>query len=163
MFQLLIRSRARRVRARRSLVAVATLLVLSSLAAAEGAPGRWKRPPFDAVLEREAGRLGLDEAALARIRAVADAARPEIEQLESALRGERHALHELLSKDTPDQDAAMLQIERVGAADTALEKRRISTMLEIRQLLTPAQRAELVKVFRERKAEREQRQRGERH
>ena len=88
---------------------------------------------------------------------------PRIEQLESALRGERHALHELLSKDTPDHDAAMLQIERVGAADTALEKRRISTMLEIRQLLTPAQRAELVKVFRERKAEREQRQRGERH
>ena len=76
MFQLLIGSRARRVRARGSLVALATLLVLSSPAAAEGAPGRWKRPPFDAVVEREAGRLGLDEAALARIRAVADAARP---------------------------------------------------------------------------------------
>jgi Spy/CpxP family protein refolding chaperone len=80
-----------------------------------------------------------------------------------ALRGERHALRELLSKDTPDHDAAMLQIERVGVAETALEKRRISTMLEIRQLPTPAQRAELVKVFRERQAEREQRQRAERH
>jgi Spy/CpxP family protein refolding chaperone len=134
-------------------LAAAILLGLSLPAAAEGPPGHWKRPPFDAVLEREAGRLGLDEAALARIRAVADAARPELEQLETALRAERDALHELLRADTPDRDAAMSQVERVGAAETALDKRRIATMLEIRQLLTPAQRAELVEIFQERRAE----------
>lgn len=128
-----------------------------------GPHGRWRRPPFDAVLEREAARLGLDDAALARIRAVADAARPESERLEAAVRDERGALHRLLSTDTPDRDAVMRQVEKIGAADTALEKQRIATMLEIRQLLTPTQRAELVKIFRERKEKREgwRRDRGE--
>jgi len=119
-----------------------------------GPRGRWRRPPFDAVLEREAGRLGLDAAALARIRAVADAARPESERLEAAKREERQALWGLLSADAPDRDAVMRQVEKLGAADTALEKQRITTMLEIRELLTPEQRAELVQIFRERKQRR---------
>jgi len=117
-----------------------------------GGPGHHReRPPFDAILAREAGRLGLDDATLARIRAVADAARPESEALESELRDERAAMRSLLQTDSPDLDAVLRQVERVGAAETALEKQRLTTMLEIRKLLTPAQRAELVKIFRERK------------
>lgn len=123
-------------------------------ASPEGLGRRFERPPFDAILAREAGRLGLDDATLARIRAVADDARPETEALESELRDERHALRALLQTDTPDGDAVLRQVERAGAAATALEKQRISTMLEIRKLLTPAQRAELVRIFRERKQER---------
>lgn len=110
-----------------------------------------RRPPFDAVLERNAGRLGLDDASLSHIRAVADAARPESERLAEALHTERRQLHDLLSSDSPDRDAALAQVERAGAARTELEKQRIATMLEIRKLLTPEQRAELVKIFRERK------------
>ena len=50
-----------------------------------------------------------------------------------------------------DRDAALAQVERTGAARTALDKQRVASMLEIRKLLTPEQRAELVKIFRERK------------
>lgn len=117
-----------------------------------GGPGHHReRPPFDAILAHEAGRLGLDDATLAHIRALADAARPESEALESELRDERDAMRSLLQTDSPDLDAVLRQAERVGAAETALEKQRLTTMLEIRKLLTPAQRAELVKIFRERK------------
>lgn len=125
-----------------------------------GAARRWQRPSVEAVLTREAGRLGLDEAALARIRAVAAAARPERDARERALRDERQALRALLHADAPDRDAVMRQLERVGAAETALEKERMATLLEIRQLLSPDQRVELVKIFRERKQARGRSQGG---
>ena len=154
--------RVRKARAGWSRVLAAALLGVGISAGAEepwphepggphGPGPHWRRPPFDAVLEREAGRLGLDDAALSRIRAVADAARPESERLAEALHTEQRRLHDLLAADSPDRDAALVQVERAGAARTALEKQRIATMLEIRKLLTPEQRAELVKIFRERK------------
>ena len=84
--------RVRKARAGWSCVLAAALLGIGIAAGAEepwlrepggphGPGPHGRRPPFDAVLERNAGRLGLDDAALSRIRAVADAARPESERL----------------------------------------------------------------------------------
>jgi Spy/CpxP family protein refolding chaperone len=44
--------------------------------------------------------------------------------------------------------------DRIGTAETALDKHRLTTLLEIRALLTPAQRQELVRIFDERRRER---------
>jgi Spy/CpxP family protein refolding chaperone len=45
----------------------------------------------------------------------------------------------------------MALADRIGAAETALDKHRLATLLEIRALLTPAQRRELVRIFDERR------------
>ncbi len=108
-------------------------------------------PPFEDVLERHAGRLGLDAKTRQEIRTLADEARAESKELESTL----HALHEelrnLLDQDSPDLDAALQQTERIGSAETSLHKLRLRTMLRIRALLTPEQRKELVRMHEERR------------
>jgi Spy/CpxP family protein refolding chaperone len=144
------------------------VLLLALLAAAGGAPraeagehphGRkHRRPPLDALLERHADRLGLDAAALADIRSAADAARPEHERLRDALHALRLEMRSLLEQDEPDREAVMQLADRVGAAETALDKHRLATLLEIRALLTREQRQELVRIHEEeRRARRERR------
>lgn len=108
-------------------------------------------PPFDRILERHADRLGLDDGTRARVRSIADASRPEGERLRADLEARRREMRDLLGADAPDEAAVMAQAERIGAAETALQKQRLRTMLEIRAILSPEQRAELVKIHAERK------------
>jgi Spy/CpxP family protein refolding chaperone len=142
-------------------------LLLVGLCVAGGPPaaeagGKHGKPPLDAILERHAERLGLDADTLAQIRAVAEASRPEHERLADALHALRAELREQLSEDEPDRDAVMRLADRVGAAETALDKHRLATLLEIRALLTPEQRRELVRIFEERrKARHEAKRRAE--
>ena len=146
-------------------IARSILLLLAMLlaAASAGLPAhadeqphgrKHERPPLDALLERHAERLGLDVETLARIRAAADASRPEHERLAEELRALRLDMRALLSEDAPDRDAVMRQADRIGAVETALDKHRLVTLLEIRTLLTPEQRRELVRIFDERRRER---------
>ena len=138
------------------------LLWIALLAAALGASPaqagehhrRHERPPLDELLERHAERLGLDAGTLARIRAVEDASHPEHERLADALHALRREMRERLGEDAPDRDAVMQLADRIGAAETALDKHRLATLLEIRALLTPAQRQELKRIFEERRRER---------
>jgi Spy/CpxP family protein refolding chaperone len=138
------------------------LLWVALLATAAGAPTAragehhrgHKRPPLDELLERHAERLGLDGETLARIRAVEDASHPEHERLAKALHTLRREMRERLGEDAPDRDAVMQLADRIGAAETALDKHRLATLLEIRALLTPGQRQELLRIFDERRRER---------
>jgi Spy/CpxP family protein refolding chaperone len=144
---------------------LAMLLALASLAApvfaGEGG-GHHRKPPLDALLERHAERLGLGAEALAKIRAAADASRPEHERLEGELHALRLEMRALLSEDAPDPDAVMQLADRIGAAETALDRHRLATLLEIRKLLTPEQRRELVRIHEERRREwREKKERAE--
>lgn len=137
-------------------------LWIALLAMAGGAPSAQagerhhghKRPPLDELLERHAERLGLDADTLARIRAVEDASHPEHERLADALHALRREMRERLGEDAPDRDAVMALADRIGAAETALDKHRLATLLEIRALLTPEQRRELVRIYEERRRER---------
>ena len=131
----------------------ALLLLVVAAPAVAGGPHH-KKPPLDAILERHAERLGLDAETLARIRATADASRPEHERLEEQLHALRREMHQLLSVDAPDPDAVMQLADRIGAAETELDKHRLATLLEIRTLLTPEQRRELVRIHEERRRER---------
>jgi Spy/CpxP family protein refolding chaperone len=132
------------------------LLALAGAATAAPAEHRRKheRPPLDELLERHAGRLGLDAETLAKIRAVEDASHPEHERLADALHALRREMRERLGEDAPDRDAVMQLADRIGAAETALDKHRLATLLEIRALLSPAQRQELRRIFEERRRER---------
>jgi Spy/CpxP family protein refolding chaperone len=125
--------------------------VLPAAAGEHGHGRKHERPPLDALLERHAERLGLEPATLAQIRGVADAARPEHERLSDELHALRLEMRALLGEDAPDPEAVMRQADRIGAAETALDKHRLATLLEIRALLTPDQRRELVRIYEERR------------
>jgi Spy/CpxP family protein refolding chaperone len=137
-------------------LALASLAPRSAAAQPPGGGGP-RRPPIDQVLERHAERLGLDDATRARIREIADAARREAEPREQELRGLHDEMRALLEQESPEVDAVMGQAERIGTAETELQKQRLRTLLAIRALLTPEQRAELVRIHEERRKEREQR------
>jgi Spy/CpxP family protein refolding chaperone len=139
----------------RFLLLLSAALLCGVLAAGAGERGRkHERPPLDALLEKNAERLGLEAETLERIRAVADTARPEHERLSDELHALRREMRTLLEADAPDRDAVMHHADRIGAAETALDKHRLGTLLEIRALLTPAQRQELVRIHEERRRER---------
>jgi Spy/CpxP family protein refolding chaperone len=144
------------VRIQKLIRLLALLLALAGAAAPAfaGDHGHRRKPPLDALLERHAERLGLDAETLATIRAAADASRPEHERLAEELHALRLEMRALLSEDAPDPDAVMRLADRVGAAETALDKHRLATLLEIRALLTPEQRRELVRIHEERRRER---------
>jgi len=112
---------------------------------------RHEPPPLDALLEHNAERLGLDAETLARVRATVDASRPEHDRLADEVHSLRLEMRTLLGADTPDRDAVMRLADRIGAAETALAKHRLATLLEIRTLLTPEQRRELVRIHDERR------------
>lgn len=148
----------------RGILLAATLMLAGAACAAPAQAGdrhfgRRGPPPIDRILERHAERLRLDEAVQERVRAIAAEAEQEGASLRETLDREREALHDLLAQDAPDADAVMRQAEAVGAAETAMHKQRLRTLLEVRALLTPAQRAELVEIFDEKRA-RMQRERG---
>jgi Spy/CpxP family protein refolding chaperone len=148
----------------RPILLLAVLLAAASSAPPAGSgehPRKHRRPPLDALLERHAERLDLDAETLARIRAAADASRPEHERLAEELHALRMEMRALLDGDTPDRDAVMRLADRVGSAETALDKHRLATLLEIRALLTAEQRRELVRIHQERRRERYETKRAE--
>ncbi len=111
-------------------------------------------PPFEAMLERHAERLGLEPAARSEIRSIAIAARDEARGLERRVRELHDELRTLLDQEKPDLEATLGQAERIGSAETDLHKLRLRTMLRIRDLLTPEQRRELVRIHEERRSKR---------
>jgi Spy/CpxP family protein refolding chaperone len=116
--------------------------------------GRRGPPALEAVLERHAARLGLDDATRERIRDIAEQGRAEGEPLREELRAQHQRMRELLSQDLPDEAAVMRQAEQLGEVETRLHQHRLRTMLRIRALLTSEQRQELVRIREERKQRR---------
>ena len=139
---------------------VAPLLALAGLAGVAAAeppdsprgPGGWHHgppgpPPLDGILDRHADELGLDAAMRVRIHDLAAQARQAAQPLDDALRTLHDGMHALLEQESPSADAVMQQADRIGVAETDLHKQRLQTMLAIRALLTPEQRAKLVQIF----------------
>ena len=94
-------------------------------------------------------------ALLRRVQAVVDASGMRHEALLTQLDAARDAMRALLSKPVPDAAAVMAQADAIGAIETQLHKNRLQAIMEIRALLTPAQRTELLRVRDEERAERE--------
>ncbi len=141
---------------------IAVLGVFAPRAGAEGRRGGpGPRPPaLDQMLERDAERIGLDAETLTRVRSIAEAARVASEPLEESREALHREMRSMLDRDDPELDAVMRQAERIGAVDTELRKLHLKMLLEIRGLLTPAQRSELVRLHEERRAAHEERRRG---
>jgi len=123
-------------------------------------PGRHGGPPAPpggpppcsdpgTLVERHAERLGLDDATVAKIRVVIDGSRERNEEIRRKLDEAHHEMGGLLSAESPDEATVMRQVEKIGAFEVEEHKNRLRAILEIRQMLTPEQRRELVEIRKE--------------
>ncbi len=111
-------------------------------------PHKGNGPPSGSI-EEHAEQLGLDEETLDAIQEIVKVSHKR----GRALREGRHAAHEvmrsLLSQVAPDESVVMQQAEVIGALELEERKNRLRAMLQIRALLTPQQREELVRIREE--------------
>ncbi len=128
------------------LVMVVGELVSWSVLAAAQPPGAL--PPPATRLGNAITALGLDAATRGQVHQIVEASRAEHQRLRRELRAAYRHLRFLLAQEEPDEAAVMAQADAVGALRTALQKQRLRTMLQVRALLTPAQRAQLLEVLR---------------
>lgn len=112
------------------------------------------------MVERVAGELGLDPQTTERIKERVFAAREAAIPLKADLEAARLKMHQLLQADDPAQAEVMRQIEVVGQKEVALQKHKVGTMLEIRGMLTPAQRQQLGQLRGKFKDERKKYRKG---
>jgi len=97
-------------------------------------------------IEEHAARLGLDDETREAIDEIVDESRMRARELRGELRGLHDEMYDLLSQETPDEAAVMQQAEAIGQVETALHKHRLETLIKIRALQTPEQRAELMAI-----------------
>ena len=99
-------------------------------------------------------KLDLDDATRASVRALIDARRERTRDARKELKTAHTQMHGLLQADQPDEAEVLAQVERIGALRTALHKQRMQTMLRVRALLSPEQRATLLEMFKKRRGKR---------
>lgn len=99
-------------------------------------------------------KLDLDDDTRASVRALIDAGRERTRDARKELQAARTQIHGLLQADQPDEAEVLAQVERIGALRTALHKQRMQTMLRVRALLNPEQRATLLEMFEKRRGKR---------
>lgn len=99
-----------------------------------GGPGR---------LERQLEKLGLSDAQKQKVQAILDAAKPKREEIRGQMRAAFQDMKALLDQDAPSQSAVLAQADKIGAIQTEAHKTMLTTLLAVRQELTPEQRAQL--------------------
>ena len=111
-----------------------------------------ERPPRDAgtqpdrFIAEHAERLGLEAETLTAIHAIVEASRLQSKALWAELHQAHAQMRALRSQETPDPASVMRQADTIGALELAERKNRLQAMLQIRTLLTPAQRQELIRL-----------------
>ena len=99
-------------------------------------------------------KMDLDDDTQASVRALIDAGRERTRDARKELQAARTQMHGLLQADQPDEAQVLAQVERIGALRTALHKQRMQTILRVRALLNPEQRATLLEMFEKRRGKR---------
>jgi Spy/CpxP family protein refolding chaperone len=114
-------------------------------------PGPWGPPGHSPArfIQENAERLGLDAETRATIEKIATGSRDAERDLRSRIHAAHEQMRELLDADQPDEAAVMAQADAIGALELEGRKQMLSALLRIRALLTPEQRAELVRIREE--------------
>jgi len=113
----------------------------------------WARAPrqgFDRMsrLEEKIDTLNLDDATRTAVHKAIDEGRVAQSDTRSQLRQAHRDMRAMLQLDSPKEDAILAQSEVIGRLETAQRKQALHTMLTIRALLTPEQRASLKEAMR---------------
>ena len=131
-------------------VAIVTVFALCELSG--WTAGLWAQPPGPSArhtppgsrLERLVEELGLDARTLARVDALIDTSRAKKRTLRRQLREAHEQMHSMLEEEAPGETALLAQVDRIGRLRTELRKEQLKTMLRVRALLSPEQRARLL-------------------
>lgn len=119
------------------------LLTLSLCPARAADPNSWLKNgliPPDAILSHQS-ELGLTANQQKRVGEIVDLAKPKVEPLESAVRSAQQKLEELLRNPGTKTDDATAQLAKVLEAEATLKQFQLRTLMDLRVLLTPEQRA----------------------
>ena len=134
----------------KALVACVLLASLTAPGLSHADSGRLPRDagsrPGRFIEEEYAERLGLEAETLAAIRTIVETTHLQSQALGAELRQAYAQMRLLLSQEMPDAAAVMQQADIIGALELTARKDRLQAMLQIRALLTPAQRRELVRL-----------------
>jgi Spy/CpxP family protein refolding chaperone len=126
------------------LLPIALLSSFIALTAAQAQPGPpMLPPPPEALIERYAEELGIDEATLERIRALAEQHRTEQQGILTELQQQKLALRTALSAEQPDEAAVIALARKIGTLESDLSVARLTSLIRIRAALTPEQNAAL--------------------
>ena len=101
-------------------------------------------------LERAIDHLELDDAQRAEVFSVIDAARPTSRELREQIRAAHQELRAMLADPSVDEAAVLAKAEAIGALRTELSKHRLSTLIQVREQLSPEQQEKLAEAMNER-------------
>ena len=113
----------------------------------------WARVPrhsFDRMsrLEEKIDALNLDDATRTAIHKTIDEGRAAQDDIRSQLRKARQDFRAMLQQDKPNEAQVLAQSEVIGGLVTEQRKQALHTLLAVRALLTPEQRASLREAMR---------------
>jgi len=108
--------------------------------------------PHRERLERLFEEIGLDDKTLTEVRKILDASKTDRQELHHKLREAYAHMRLLLEQPQPDESAIMVQADIIGGLRTEARKQRLRTLIQVRALLTPEQRAKLLALRRVRHA-----------
>ena len=120
-----------------------TALLVATLASASTLPARAQDQAGGRRLERLAKELDLTGAQRTKIREAGERQMRRGIQERADLEIARLDLRQLVRADKPDQTAIDAQVDRIAGMRAQLQKERLATMLDMRSMLTDAQRAKL--------------------
>jgi len=98
---------------------------------------------FDA---RYADQLGLDAEVREKIQQVVADSKERNTVLRKELRAARNHIHELLEVPQPVESEVMANADQIADIEADMHKNRLRALLEIRNLLTPEQRQQLIEL-----------------
>ncbi len=100
----------------------------------------------DTRLDKVAEVIDLDQETRDQIEEISRGVAEENAPRRSAIRKERLLLRALLEDSPPDEAAVMSQVDELSSLQSALWKTRLRAMMQMRALLTPLQREQLVQL-----------------
>jgi Spy/CpxP family protein refolding chaperone len=101
------------------------------------------------LLKEHAKELGISDATLNQIKELARKGRDSRAPLDDKLEDARDKMRDLMQSDSPDRSKVMAAIDEAGRAEVALRQHDVDVLLQIRALLTPAQREAMKKLMQE--------------
>lgn len=123
-------------------------LALGLVSAAVAHPG-FGPGPGGGFLERKLDSLGLAPETRAAVQKLLDDAKPSREASRQQVRQAHDAMRALLDAEPVDEAAVMAQADAIGALMTASRKQELRTLIQVRALLSPEERAKLEQMMTE--------------
>ena len=102
-----------------------------------------------AFLDRQIQQLHLPAQTQSALDAVIARSRTQQDALRDQIRAAHESMKSLLEQDTPDEAAVMAKADSIGQLMTQQRKNDLHTLIQVRSLLSPEQRAQLDQQIQE--------------